>query len=100
MSEWGPLRKTFYRYAEIQVDAQREQEAQEAIRQEISQRTWYTVREAARYLKMDDKEFRKKKVDTDEIPTVPVSQRGTKIHHTDLYNYVIRLRQRKEKNKS
>jgi len=98
MNEWD-WQTAFLRFAEIQADAQREQEAQEAIRQEISQRTWYTVRAAAGYLQRDVKEFRSKVVDAGEIHVVHVGQRGTKIHHTDLYNYVINQRKRKEKKK-
>jgi hypothetical protein len=91
--DWGSALR---RWSEFNTDIQREQEAQEAIKQEVSKRTWYTVKEAADYLDMDDKEFRDRVVNAGNITTHPFGQRAwRKIHHTDLYNYVVQHRQRK-----
>jgi excisionase family DNA binding protein len=78
-------------------ELQRELDAVKSIKQEVGQQRWYTIKQAAEYLGVDDKEFRKKVVDAGQIPITPLGERGIKIHHVDLANYVINLRQRKGK---
>jgi predicted SprT family Zn-dependent metalloprotease len=94
MGEWD-WRAAFLRFAEVQADAQREQEIQEAIKREIAKRTWYTAKQAADYLGVDYKEFRERVVNAGAIPTL--GNRISKIHHADFSNYVISQRQRKGK---
>lgn len=94
MGEWDWLKNVLSSYAKVQREASGEDEVQAKIRAETEQRTWWSVKEVAEYLAVDEKEFRKKVVSAGKIAITPVGERGTKIHHSDLYAYIIHTRQR------
>ncbi len=92
MKEENPIRVFFRTWWQINYHHRRDERVREDLEERLRDtREWWTVKEAAEYLREDERELRKK-IKEGEIVVHKTGQRGTKIYYQDLVEYVMQGR--------